>query len=88
MSGDTNECVNGCSWMSWLVRWSCAFALGKLRPRDEEVIMKNRNYRLALKCIVLAIEVTRLANKLVALVSMAINYPLFPWQRSGLAVLS
>lgn len=40
--------------------------------------MNNYKLRLALKCIVLAIEVIRLANTVIALLSMAINYRYLP----------
>jgi hypothetical protein len=38
------------------------------------VIMSNRDPRLVLGCITLAIELVRLANKLVVLLNVAINY--------------
>lgn len=40
--------------------------------------MRNRNYRLVLECVVLAIELVRFAGKLLSLLNMAINYPREP----------
>lgn len=37
--------------------------------------MSNRNFRLVLKCLALAVDVVRLVSKLDALLNVIINYP-------------
>ena len=57
----------------WLM--PCALALGQPGNYRGVMIMKNRNHRLVLECVILAGEVLRFANELLALLNMAINYP-------------
>ena len=56
-------------------------ALGTPDIFDEEVIMKKINYRLAQKCVKLAILVVKFAQELFKLLSMAFNYQQLKYSR-------
>jgi hypothetical protein len=59
-----------------LSAWFSGYALRRWASRDldEEMIMETYRQRLVLGCVVLAIEVIRLANNLVALLNVTCNY--------------
>lgn len=56
--------------------WFSGYALRRWASRDldEEMIMKTYRLRLVLGCIVLATEVIRLANEVIALLNVTFNY--------------
>ncbi len=59
-----------------IARWFLAmrFSARTARVLRKEKFMSNRNFRLVLKCVELAIELVRFADKLLALLNMANNY--------------
>ena len=56
--------------------WFSGYALRRWASWDlnEEMIMKTYHRRLVLGCVTLAVEVIRLANKLIALLNVTCNY--------------
>ena len=56
--------------------WFSGYALRRWASRDldEEMIMNTYHQRLVLGCVVLATEIIRLANKLIALLNVTCNY--------------
>lgn len=56
--------------------WFSGYALRRWASRDlnEEMIMNAYHRRLVLGCVVLATEVVRFANKLIALLNVTCNY--------------
>jgi hypothetical protein len=45
--------------------------------------MSNRKLDLVLKCVVIATELLKFANELVAFLNTVLNYPMHQWSRNG-----
>lgn len=56
--------------------WFSGYALRRWASRDldEEMIMNTYHQHLVLECVMLATEVIRLTNKLIALLNVTCNY--------------
>lgn len=56
--------------------WFSGHALRRWASRDldEGMIMKPYHQRLVLECVVLAVELVRFANKVIALLNVTFNY--------------